>query len=371
MNIQEKPDGKGKNSNKTDFEGFAHIELYVGNLHQAVHYYRTAYGFTPIAYLGMETGIRDRASYILKQNDIKLIITSSITKKCSIAEHIYRHSDSVKDIALKVKDIDSTFNQLINKGAEPVDEPKKFCTDEGEVLHAKVKTFGDTVHTLIQQDGNIECHLPNFEAIETRPANRPTLQTIDHVAVCLDKHTLDEWVGFYKEIFGFHQSHHEDIVTEYSAMNSKVVQDSSENIKFALIEPAKGKNKSQIDEFLSFYECAGVQHVAFSTDDIVSTIQTLKDTGIEFLRPPQRYYDRLAERIGDTEMPIEALQKNNVLVDRDEWGFLMQAFTKPVQSVPTLFYEVIHRHNARGFGGGNIKALFEAVEYEQIRRGNL
>lgn len=355
----------------SEFEGFSHIELYVGNIHQAVHYYRTAYGFEPIAYLGMETGIRDRASCILKQNDVKLIITSSITKNCSIAEHIYKHNDSVKDIALKVKDIDSTFHHLISKGAEPINEPQKFCDDDGEMFHAKVKTFGDTVHTLIQHNGGGECHLPNYQFLDTKKSNPAELQEIDHVAVCLDDHTLDQWVEFYKGIFGFHQSHHEDIVTEYSAMNSKVVQDSSENIKFALIEPAKGKNKSQIEEFLSFYECAGVQHVAFSTNDIVKTITSLKDMGIEFLKPPQRYYDRLPERIGRIGISVGELQENNVLADRDQWGYLMQAFTKPVQSIPTLFYEVIQRQNAKGFGGGNIKALFEAVEYEQMRRGNM
>ncbi len=353
------------------FEGFAYIELYVGNAHQAVHYYRTAYGFKPIGFMGMETGVRDRASYILSQNNIKLVITSPISKDNSIAEHIYRHGDSVKDIALKVKNCEETFQYLIDKGAQAVSPPQRFCLETGHIILATVKTFGENVHTLVEEQGQVFDLLPGYERVNFKQLINPELFEVDHLAICLDEKTLDFWVDFYKEVFGFFQSHQEDVSTEYSAMNSKVVQDGSEKIKFALIEPAKGKRKSQIEEFLTYYAGAGVQHIAFSSANIVSSINTLRKAGIDFLIPPNTYYDRLAERVGEVDVSLDDLKSYNLLVDRDKWGYLMQSFTKPAQTIPTMFYEIIQRHNARGFGAGNIKALFEAVEFEQLRRGNL
>jgi 4-hydroxyphenylpyruvate dioxygenase len=361
----------GQDLNDSLFDGFAYIELYVGNVHQAVHYYRTAYGFKPIGFMGMETGIRDRTSYILSQNNIKLVITSPISKDSAIARHLHQHADSVKDIALKVKNCEETYHHLLKKGAEAVSPPKRHSFEKGELILATVKTFGENVHTLVEEAGHFFELLPNYERVNYPQLINPELFEIDHLAICLEEKTLNQWVDFYKKVFGFCQSHQEDVSTEYSAMNSKVVQDGSEKIKFALIEPANGKRKSQIDEFLNYYGGAGVQHIAFSSANIINSIHILRKSGIDFLVPPITYYDRLTERVGTVNIPVSELRKHNVLVDRDKWGYLMQTFTKPAQTIPTMFYEIIQRRNAKGFGAGNIKALFEAVEFEQQRRGNL
>ncbi|HZI20308.1 MAG TPA: 4-hydroxyphenylpyruvate dioxygenase [Pyrinomonadaceae bacterium] len=352
--------------------GIEYLEFYVGNVHQAAHFYRTAYGFTPIAYAGLETGRRDSVSVALAQKNIRILLTGALDPQGDIARHVQLHGDGVKDIALATPDARRTFDLLVRRGARPLAEPEETSDDHGRVVTARVGTFGDTVHTLVQREGYGGPFLPGYLPARPAPAALdPHLETIDHLAICVERGSLEQWVEFYKRVFGFHQSHQEDIGTEYSAMNSRVVQDARGLVKLPMMEPAEGRRKSQIEEFLAYHRGAGVQHIAFSSQDILDSIRSLRGAGNEFLSPPASYYDMLRRRVGNIEEDIAALRDNNVLVDRDEWGYLMQIFTRPVESRPTLFLEVIQRRNARGFGGGNIKALFEAVEHEQARRGNL
>ena len=352
--------------------GIEYLELYVGNVHQAAHFYRTAYGFTPVAVAGLETGRRDCVSVALEQNDIRLVLTGALDSQSHIAAHVGLHGDGVKDIALGVSDVREAFAALVKRGARPIMEPVVMEDEDGKVLKATVGTFGDTVHSLIQRNGYKGPFLPGYKrAREWPPVLQLQLKTIDHLAICVEMGTLDQWVDFYKRVFDFRQSHQEDVETEYSAMNSKVVQDQTGMVKLPIIEPAEGWRRSQIEEFLMFYGGAGVQHIAFSADDIIYSVRTLRNAGDEFLTPPAAYYETLKERIGEISESVNDLRENNVLVDRDQWGYLMQIFTKPIESRPTLFLEFIQRKQARGFGGGNIRALFEAVEREQARRGNL
>lgn len=360
------------------FNGIDYIELYVGNIHTALHFYRTAFGFTPIAYAGLETGERDRVSYILKRNEIRLILTGAVHPEGPIAEHVYLHGDGIKDIAFRVNDTCSVFNEAIGRGAKPVLEPTTIEKDGRRLIKATMAAFGDTVHSLIQRDDPGETFLPDYHPIHNgvdaslpEDASLPMLERFDHVAVVLDWGKLDEWVDFYNNVLGFHQSHQEDVMTEYSAMNSKVVEDGKGQIKFALLEPAESKRRSQIEEYLMYYRGPGVQHVAFLTEDIVGSIWELCKRGIQFLQIPPTYYSMLEDRVGKIEDDILQLRDLNILVDRDKWGYLMQAFTKSFNNRPTNFFEVIQRKKARGFGSGNIKALFEAVEQEQAMRGNL
>jgi 4-hydroxyphenylpyruvate dioxygenase len=358
--------------NTVQLTGIEYLELYVENVHQAAHFYRTAYGFTPIAYTGLETGRRDSVSVALAQKSIRLVLTCALEPDSHISRHVRLHSEGVKDIALGTRDVRRTYDLLVQRGAQPVREPEVFEDDYGRVIKAVVGTFGDTVHTLIERDGYNGPFLPGY--LPARPSQvtlQPHLEAIDHLAICVDQGTLEQWVDFYKRVFDFHQSHQEDIGTEYSAMNSRVVQDASGLVKLPIMEPAEGKRKSQIEEFLMYYHGAGVQHIAFASGDILHSIQSLRSAGNEFLTPPPTYYEVLEKRVGKIKEDISVLRDNNVLVDRDQWGYLMQIFTRPVESRPTLFLEVIERQNARGFGGGNIRALFEAVEREQALRGNL
>jgi 4-hydroxyphenylpyruvate dioxygenase len=356
---------------RVSLKGFDYVELYVGNVLQAAHFYRTAFGFTAVAYCGLETGVRDRVSVVMEQNGIRLVLTSALDNSSPIADHVRLHGDGVKDIALKVDDATEAFEFMVRRGARPVMEPTLFVNEESAVTKATVGTFGDTVHSFIQTDGGGSL-LPGYRQIEKPLPGVPTgLLTIDHIAVCVEEGQLDRWVEFYARALGFHQSHSEDVGTEYSAMNSKVMQDESGAVKFPIIEPARAKRKSQIEEYLAFHHGAGVQHVALSSGNILSSVHQLRRNGNEFLRPPQVYYEMLEDRIGKIAEDVSALRELDILVDCDAWGYLMQIFTKPLQSQPTLFMEVIQRKEARGFGGGNIKALFEAVEVEQARRGNL
>lgn len=352
--------------------GIEYLELYVGNVHQAAHFYRAAYGFTPIATAGLETGRRDCVSMALKQNDIRLVLTGALDSQSRIAAHVALRGDGVKDIALGVSDAREAFATLVKRGARPIMEPVVMEDEDGKVVKATIGTFGDTVHSLIQRDGYKGPFLPGYKSARSWP---PTLQawlkTIDHLAICVEGGALDQWVDFYKRVFDFHQSHQEDVETEYTAMNSKVVQDQAGMVKLPILEPAKGWRRSQIEEFLMFYGGAGVQHIAFSSDHIIHSMRALRGAGNEFLTPPDAYYQTLNKRIGEISESINDLRENNVLVDRDQWGYLMQVFTKPIGSRPTLFLEVLQREQARGFGGGNIRALFESVEREQARRGNL
>lgn len=356
----------------THFGGILYLEFYVGNIHNAVHFYRTAFGFTPIAYTGLETGDRERVSYIMKRNAIHLILTGAIQPEGPIANHVYLHGDGVKDIAFTVNDACSVFNDAIKRGAKPVMDPTIVEIDGRQMIKATIGAFGDTVHSLIQWDYPDDPVFPGYQPIaNAQEAAEPLLSSFDHVAIVLDWDKLAEWVEFYKNVLGFHQSHHEDVMTEYSGMNSKVVEDSTGQIKFALLEPVESKRRSQIEEYLIYYQGPGVQHVAFLTLDIISSVRELCKGGIQFLQIPPTYYSMLEDRVGKVDANPLDLRDLNILVDRDRWGYLMQAFTKSFNNRPTNFFEVIQRNQARGFGSGNIKALFQAVEQEQARRGNL
>jgi len=357
-----------------NFGGYDYIEFYVGNAHQAAHFYHTAFGFTPIAYAGLETGERSRVSYVLQQGHIRIMLTSALCADDAAAEHVRLHGDGVKDIALTVSDATAAFHESFKRGARPVSEPKLFEDDHGQVVKATIASYGDTVHTFVERRQYEGVFLPNYRPLKTAPA--PALETnfmaVDHVAVSIAPGELDEWVSFYNDTMDFCQSHKEDVSTEYSAMNSKVVQSANGLIKFPLVEPASGKRRSQIEEFLEFYGGPGVQHVALLSDDITKSVRALRAAGNEFLTIPDTYYESLRDRVGILEdEDVEALRTQKILVDRDQWGYLMQTFTRPVQGRPTVFIEAIQRKGARGFGSGNIKALFEAVECDQAKRGNL
>lgn len=353
--------------------GYDYLEFYVGNARQAAHFYRTAFGFKQVAYAGLETGLRDRVSYVLEQGDIRLVLTSSLNPYDFISEHVRRHGDGVSDIAFTVDDVEQVFNQALLRGARPILEPTSLRDDEGEVVKATVATFGDTVHSFISRKDCQEKFLPGFLTTPNAPPPpfSSNLTTVDHMAISVEAHRLDEWVEFYQETLDFHESHREDVVTEFSAMNSKVVQNGSGSIKLTLVEPARGRRKSQVEEYIEFYGGAGVQHVALLSEDIIKTVKELRAAGNDFLVVPGTYYEMLEDRVGKIEEDTEELRKQQILVDRDEWGYLMQIFTRPVQSRPTVFMEAIERKGARGFGSGNIKALFAALEQDQARRGNL
>ncbi len=352
-------------------QGIDHIELYVSNPRQAAHYYRTAFGFSPIAYAGLETGLRDRASYVMQRDESYFVLTGALGSDGPIAEYLLRHGDGVKDVAFRVNDTATVFTEIVRQGARPLLEPTTFEDDTGRVVKATIAVYGDTVHSFIQRDGFQGAFLPAYRPVKSLPGLWTGLHLIDHLAISLPQGELQDWIDFYMQVFGFHQIHEEGIITEYSAMNSKAVQNSTGRIKFVLIEPIPGKHKSQIEEFLKFHQGAGVQHIALHSQDIIKTIEALEANGVDFVSAPESYYDMLPDRVGSISEDIAALRKVNVLVDRDEWGYLLQIFSLPVHSRPTLFIEIIQRKQARGFGSGNIQALFKALEREQARRGNL
>jgi len=353
--------------------GIEYVEFYVGNAPQAAHFYRTALGFTPLAFKGLETGDRENASILMQQNNIRFVLTSPLQSESPIANHVLTHGDSVKDIAFSVTDAREAFKELVERGAEPVMEPQEFESDDAVTIKATVSGCGDMVHSLIQRSTREHTCLPGFKPMNgaARPAQSTGLAAIDHIAICVYPGELKKWSDFYLNVFDFELSHQEDIVTEYSAMNSRVVQNRSGRVKFPMMEPAPGKRKSQIEEYLSYHKGPGAQHIALISGDIFRSVKQLSDGGINFLDTPSTYYEMLEERLGKIKEDPRSLRDLNVLVDRDEWGYLMQIFTKPIHGRPTSFFEIIQRNGARGFGGGNIKALFEAIEREQARRGNL
>lgn len=370
--IEEKVQGR-QQTDALHLKGFDYIEFYVGNAHQAAHFYRTAFGFKPVAYSGLETGARDRLSYVLEQRNIRLVLTSALDHTDPVAEHVRLHGDGVKDIAFTVKDAAQAFDETLKRGARPLLEPTLFEDNGGSVIKASVGVYGDTAHSFIQRGDYEGVFFPNHVPLKDIPPPpiSPCLAAVDHIAISLEPGQLDEWVEFYQKVFGFAVSHHEDVETEYSAMNSKVMQDETGKIKFPMVEPAEGKRRSQIEEYLAFYRGPGVQHIALLSADIVKTVDALRAGGNQFLRTPETYYEMLGERVGRIEEELDALRARNILVDRDESGYLMQIFTKPLQGRPTVFMEAIQRKGARGFGSGNIKALFQALEREQALRGNL
>jgi 4-hydroxyphenylpyruvate dioxygenase len=354
-------------------DGIDHVELYVGNAYQAAHFYRSMFGFRPVARAGLETGVRDRLSIVMEQGDIRLVLTSGLDPDSPITRHAALHGDGVKDVAFRVDDVAGAFETAVRRGARPVAEPHVHEDDQGRVVRATIGAPGDTVHSLVERHGYAGSLFPGFEAITDAPRTIPTgFVEVDHVAVSMEQGLLDEWIEFYKSVLGFHQSHQEMVWTKHSAMNSKVVEDSSGKIKFPIVEPAHNGTKSQVQEYLNFNHGAGAQHVAFLSHDIRATVRAIRDNGVKFLRIPPTYYEVLESRVGAIEPPLMAeLQELGILVDSDDDGRLLQIFSEPVEARPTMFVEVIERQGSTGFGSGNIKALFEAVEREQERRGNI
>ncbi len=357
-------------------EGIDHVEFYVGNAKQAAHFYRTAMGFSLTAYRGPETGARGVASYVLEQRKIRFVLTATLADDSAIAEHVRKHGDGVKAIALEVKDARRAWETAVERGAQAVGELEVREDEYGRVTLGSIALYGDTVHTFVERGGYCGRFLPGYRPVaQPDPLARPVgLAHIDHMVGNVGWQEMDKWVEFYRQVMGFDLYQHfddKDISTEYSALMSKVVAGGHGRIKFPINEPAEGRRKSQIEEYLDYYRGPGVQHIALSTPDIVTAVELLAAQGIEFLRVPTTYYDELPQRVGPIEEPIERLAELGILVDRDDEGYMLQIFTKPVEDRPTLFYEIIQRRGSRSFGKGNFKALFEAIEREQAARGNL
>jgi 4-hydroxyphenylpyruvate dioxygenase len=364
---------------ETDFlpiNGTDHVELYVGNAKQAAHFYRSAFGFSLVAYAGPETGRRDTVSYVLQQDRIRLVFTTALQPGTPVADHVALHGDGVRDIALWVDDAAAAWRETTQRGARGVTPPTALEDGDGVLHTASIATYGDTIHTFVERRNYRGVFMPGFRAVGgPDPVARPTgLQYIDHMVGNVGWGQMNTWVRFYADVLGFRMYQHfddKDISTEYSALMSKVMANGNDRIKFPINEPAQGKKKSQIEEYLDFYRGPGVQHVAMTTKNIVETVTLLRNQGVEFLRVPTTYYDSLLARVGPIDEPIGELAELGILVDRDDEGYMLQIFTKPVEDRPTLFYEIIQRKGSRSFGKGNFKALFEAIEREQALRGNL
>jgi 4-hydroxyphenylpyruvate dioxygenase len=355
--------------------GTDYVEFWVGNAKQASHYYRTAFGFQLVAYRGPETGVRDRASYLLVQDKIRLVLTTALRSSDPVSLHVQKHGDGIKDLALWVDDAREAWAKAVERGATSVREPEVLRDEHGEVVIAAIQTYGETIHSLVERRGYRGVFMPGF--VPVQPTYAPPavgLKVVDHCVGNVELGKMNTWVGFYEAVMGFKNLvsfDDKDISTEYSSLMSKVVSNGNERIKFPINEPAAGKKKSQIDEYLEFYEGPGAQHLALLTDDIIHTVTQLQQRGVDFLKVPSTYYDDLLQRVGTIDEDLEPLQRLGILVDRDDEGYLLQIFTKPVEDRPTFFFEIIQRKGARSFGKGNFKALFEAIEREQAARGNL
>ena len=355
-------------------EAVDHLRFAVGNARQAAHFYSTAFGMRVTAYRGPETGSRELAEYVLESGGARFVVTGPVVAGTAVGDHVARHGDGVVDIALRVPDAARAYEVAVSRGAVGVEEPRLLEDETGKVVTAAIATYGETRHTLVERSAYSGHFLPGFveRAPLVAPPEKRLFQAVDHVVGNVELGQMDTWVAFYNKVMGFQNMKEfvgEDIATEYSALMSKVVADGHKKVKFPLNEPAAGKRKSQIDEYLEFYGGPGVQHVALATNDILRTVDEMAARGVEFLETPDSYYDdALVSRVGDVRAPIEELQKRRILVDRDEDGYLLQIFTKPVQDRPTVFFELIERHGSLGFGKGNFKALFEAIEREQARR---
>jgi 4-hydroxyphenylpyruvate dioxygenase len=368
-----------KPTKTTDFlplNGTDYVEFYVGNAKQATYFYKTAFGFQDLAYAGPETGIRDRVSHVLQQEKIRLVLTTPLRSGNAIAEHIKKHGDGVKVLALWVDDAYDAFEQTTARGATPYRKPETLRDENGEVRISGIQLYGETVHLFVERKNYRGIFLPGYEPAHVHhytPAPAGLLY-IDHCVGNVGWHKMNQWVNFYEEVMGFKNILTFDdkmISTEYSALMSKVMSNGNGYVKFPINEPAEGKKKSQIEEYLEFYEGEGVQHLALATHNIVETVTKLQNRGVEFLTVPTSYYDDLLERVGHIDEDLEPLKRLGILVDRDDEGYLLQIFTKPVEDRPTLFFEIIQRKGAKSFGAGNFKALFEAIEREQELRGNL
>jgi 4-hydroxyphenylpyruvate dioxygenase len=357
--------------------GVDHVEFWVGNARMAANYFRALWGFTPIAYLGLETGVRNQTGYVVRQNDITFALTGALGPDSPIAEHVKEHGDGVIDIAFSVDDATSSWRETTSRGARSVMEPTELDGGEDGVLRrSTVATYGSVRHSFIDRRDYHGAFAPGYRKVKkpAAAAKGLSLLEIDHCVGNVELGDMDKFVDYYRDVFGFSQLIHYDdkvIHTEYSALMSKVMTNGNGRIKFPINEPATGKKKSQIQEFIDYYGEAGTQHIALRTEDIVGTVRQLRENGVQFLGLPHAYYETLGERVGDVGVPIETLEELGIEADRDEEGYLLQIFTRPIQDRPTFFFEIIERHGSRGFGVGNFKALFEAIELEQARRGNL
>jgi 4-hydroxyphenylpyruvate dioxygenase len=357
-------------------DGWDHVELWVGNAKQAAYFYEHAFGFTRTAYAGPETGVRDRASYVLEQGDVRFVVTSALREDHEIARHACRHGDGVRDIALAVPDATDAYRQAVQRGARGVIEPHTLEDEFGTIELSAIAAYGETIHSFVNRRGYEGLYMPGYRSVSENGQANPGvgLIAVDHCVGNVELGRMQHWVEFYERVLGFTEMIHfsdEDISTEYSALMSKVMSDGEGKIKFPINEPAEGKRKSQIEEYLEFYGGPGVQHVAMTTSNIVETVETLKERGVAFLETPDAYYEDVGDRVGAIDESFEDLRRLKILADRDDDGYLLQIFTNTAQDRPTLFFEVIERHGARGFGEGNFKALFEAIEREQALRGNL
>ncbi|MBK9382515.1 MAG: 4-hydroxyphenylpyruvate dioxygenase [Chitinophagaceae bacterium] len=364
---------------QTDFlplEGTDYVEFYVGNAKQAAHYYMSAFGFQALAYAGPETGVKDRASYAVRQHKLTFVLTTALRTDNPIADHVYRHGDGVKALSLRVPDATSAWEETTKRGAKSYMEPTRLKDNDGEVVMSGIHTYGDTIHLFIERKNYNGAFMPGY-----RPWNNPYFKPadtgllyVDHCVGNVGWNQMNPWVKFYEEVMGFKNIlsfDDEDISTEYSALMSKVMSSGNGFVKFPINEPAEGKKKSQVEEYLEFYNGEGCQHVAMATNDIVKTVSDLQSRGVEFLKVPTSYYDDLLDRVGHIDEDLAPLRELGILVDRDNEGYLLQLFSKPVEDRPTLFFEIIQRKGAKSFGKGNFKALFEAIEREQEARGNL
>lgn len=355
--------------------GTDYVELYVGNAKQAAHFYKTAFGFQSLAYAGLETGVRDRTSYVVQQGKIRLVLTTPLTSDSPIAEHIRKHGDGVKVIALWVDDARAAFHETTSRGAKPYFEPLVENDEYGQTVRAGIHTYGDTVHIFVERKDYRGPFLPGFVHWKSEYNPEPVgLEYIDHMVGNVNWNQMNVWAKFYNEVMGFANLisfDDKDISTEYSALMSKVMTNGNGRIKFPINEPAEGKKKSQIEEYIQFYEGAGCQHIAMATKDILHTVSEMRKRGVEFLHVPGTYYDTVMDRVGEIDEDVRRLKELGIMVDRDDEGYLLQIFTKPVEDRPTMFFEIIQRKGAMSFGKGNFKALFESIEDEQRRRGTL
>jgi len=367
-----------KQTTQTDFlplQGTDYVEFYVGNAKQAAHFYKTAFGFQSLAYAGPETGMMDKVSYVIRQNKLTFVLTTPLRQGNPIADHIYKHGDGVKVLALKVEDAKSAFEETTKRGGKSYLEPTVLKDGQGEVVLSGIHTYGETVHLFVERKNYAGVFMPGFREwkSEYNPSSTGLLY-VDHCVGNVGWNQMNPWVKFYEDVMGFRNIlsfDDKDISTEYSALMSKVMSNGNGFVKFPINEPAEGKKKSQVEEYLDFYDGEGVQHVAIATADIVATVTELQKRGIEFLKIPASYYETVLERVGKIDEDLKPLQELGVLIDRDEEGYLLQIFSKPLEDRPTLFFEIIQRKGARSFGKGNFKALFEALEREQDARGNL
>ncbi|MEQ8810356.1 MAG: 4-hydroxyphenylpyruvate dioxygenase [Imperialibacter sp.] len=355
--------------------GTDYLELYVGNALQAAHYYKTAFGFQSLAFCGLETGVKDRTSYVLVQDKIRLVLTTPLKADTEIGRHIDKHGDGVKVVALWVEDATKAFEETTARGAKPFMEPQVEKDENGEVVRSGIYTYGDTVHIFVERKNYTGVFLPGFKPWKSSYNPKPIgLKYVDHMVGNVGWGEMNQWVDFYANVMGFAQLvsfDDKDISTEYTALMSKVMSNGNGRVKFPINEPADGAKKSQVEEYLDFYNGSGIQHIAVATDDIIETVTQLQNRGVEFLNVPTTYYDDLLDRVGHIDEDLEPLKKLGILVDRDDEGYLLQIFTKPVEPRPTMFFEIIQRKGARSFGKGNFKALFEAIEREQELRGTL